>query len=77
MIYFSMLLFFGIPIAAIIFFIVTAAKYYGLQMQKDGVSGEELQNAKMWYRVAKIIMGILVVIVIGFIILLYSSISFM
>ena len=76
MLYLSYLLIFGIPVAACIFFVITLVNYMNVKKQEI-VSEEELKSSKRWFRIASIIMGCLVAVVVGFIILLYSSIAFM
>ena len=76
MLYLSYLLIFGIPVAAFFFLVITWANYTNVKKQEE-VSDDELKSAKRWFRIASIIVGSLVAVVIGFIILLYSSIAFM
>ena len=76
MLYLSYLLIFGIPVVAFIFFVITSVNYMNVKKREEG-NEEELQSAKRWFRIASIIVGSLVAVVVGFIILLYSSIAFM
>ncbi len=76
MLYLSYLLIFGIPVAAFFFFVITWVNYMNVKRQEN-VSEEEFKSAKRWFRIASIIVGSLVAVIVGFIILLYTSIAFM
>ena len=72
---FSYILFYGIPLVALMFFRSTLIKYEAAKKEK--VSEEELEYTKKWFRIATIILVSLLIVVFGFIGLLFGAISFM
>ncbi len=65
----------GLPIAAIIFFIVSLVRF--LSGRKSGCEAREMKRRKILLVVSSIIMAVLVASIIGMIALLYMAIAFM
>ena len=73
--FFFSLLAVGLPIAAIIFFIVSLVRF--LSGKKSGCDTREMKRRKILLVVSSIIMAVLVASIIGMIALLYMAIAFM
>lgn len=74
-------LFFAVPVAAIVFFVISLYLFLSARKKKienpDGISDQILKKRKVMMIVSLIIAGVLVTAVIGFIILMYFSIRHM
>lgn len=79
--YISQILFYGIPIAAVVFFVVSlwlyiAAKRQGKQ-NPESVSEYTMKIRKTLLIISSTILGTLVVVVAAMILLLYTAVAFM
>lgn len=78
---FLQIFFYGIPLAAILFFAISLYCYCKAKktnkMQPGTFTEEELKIRKVLLIVSSVIMGILVVVVIAFIALLSMAVAFM
>ncbi len=74
-------LFFAIPIAAILFFGISLYRYCSAKFMNKKIPGTfppaEIKNRKILLIVSSVIMGVLLLIVIGFIALLFMAIAYM
>lgn len=81
MLYFIQFLYFAIPVAAILFFIVSLCLFLSARkqnkLQPGSVSAQTLRKRKIMLIVSSVIAGILAAIVIAFIALLYMAVAFM
>ena len=81
MLYFIQFLYFAIPVAAILFFIVSLCLFLSARKQNKqqpgSVSAQTLRKRKIMLIVSSVIAGILAAIVIAFIALLYMAVAFM
>lgn len=81
MLYFIQFLYFAIPIAAILFFIVSLCLFLSARKQNKqqpgSVSAQTLRKRKIMLIVSSVIAGVLAAIVIAFIALLYMAVAFM
>ena len=81
MLYFIQFLYFAIPIAAILFFIVSLCLFLSARKQNKqqpgSVSAQTLRKRKIMLIVSSMIAGVLAAIVIAFIALLYMAVAFM
>ena len=81
MLYFIQFLYFAIPIAAILFFIVSLCLFLSARKQNKqqpgSVSAQTLKKRKIMLIVSSVIAGVLAAIVIAFIALLYMAVAFM
>lgn len=81
MLYFIQFLYFAIPVAAILFFIVSLCLFFSARkqnkLQPGSVSAQTLRKRKIMLIVSSVIAGVLAAIVIAFIALLYMAVAFM
>lgn len=81
MLYSIQFLYFAIPIAAILFFIVSLCLFLSARKQNKqqpgSVSAQTLRKRKIMLIVSSVIAGVLAAIVIAFIALLYMAVAFM
>lgn len=81
MLYFIQFLYFAIPVAAILFFIVSLCLFLSARkqnkLQPGSVSAQTLRKRKIMLIVSSVIAGVLAAIVIAFIALLYMAVAFM
>ena len=81
MLYFVQFLYFAIPVAAILFFIVSLCLFLSARKQNKqqpgSVSAQTLRKRKIMLIVSSMIAGVLAAIVIAFIALLYMAVAFM
>jgi len=81
MLYFIQFLYFAIPVAAILFFIVSLCLFLSARKQNKqqpgSVSAQTLRKRKIMLIVFSVIAGVLAAIVIAFIALLYMAVAFM
>lgn len=81
MVYLIQLLFYLLPIAAIVFFIKSLVNYISARKeyryQTGNISEEELKKRKLLLIVSSAIMVVLVAVVVGFAILLIMAIAYM
>lgn len=81
MLYFVQFLYFAIPVAAILFFIVSLCLFLSARkhnkQQPGSVSAQTLRKRKIMLIVSSVIAGVLAAIVIAFIALLYMAVAFM
>lgn len=81
MLYFIQFLYFAIPVAAILFFIVSLCLFLSARKQNKqqpgSVSAQTLKKRKIMLIVSSVIAGVLAAIVIAFIALLYMAVAFM
>ena len=81
MLYFVQFLYFAIPVAAILFFIVSLCLFLSSRKQNKqqpgSVSAQTLRKRKIMLIVSSVIAGVLAAIVIAFIALLYMAVAFM
>ena len=81
MLYFIQFLYFAIPVAAILFFIVSLCLFLSARKQNKqqpcSVSAQTLKKRKIMLIVSSVIAGVLAAIVIVFIALLYMAVAFM
>lgn len=73
--FFYSLLVVGLPIGAIVFFIVSLVRY--LSGRKGGCEAQEMHRRKILLVVSSVIMGVLVASILGIIALLYMAIAYM
>ena len=77
----SYLIFYGIPLGAIAFFVVSLVRFCrGKKANKltpGAVSPEEMRARKTMLVVSSVILGVLVVVVIGFTALIYMAVAYM
>lgn len=81
MLYLMEFLYFAIPAAAIIFFVVSLCLYLSARKQNKrqpgSVSPRTLKNRKIMLIVSSVIAGVLAAIVIAFIALMFMAVAFM
>ena len=81
MLYFIQFLYLAIPVAAILFFIVSLCLFLSARKQNKqqpgSVSDQALRKRKIMLIVSSVIAGVLAAIVIAFIALLYMAVAFM
>lgn len=81
MLYLVEFLYFVIPFAAIIFFVVSLCQYLSAKKQNKrqpgSVSPQTLKNRKILLIVSSVIAGVLVAILITFVALLFMAVAFM
>lgn len=74
-------LFFAIPVAAIVLFGISLNRYISAKIHNNRVPGtwsdEEIKKRKTFLVVTSVVMGVLGIIVLGFIILLFGSLAHM
>lgn len=77
----EMILFFGLPAAAIVFFVTSLCKFLSLrkrERQEPGsVAPEEMKKRKTMLILASCVAATLVAVVVGFVILIYMAIAYM
>lgn len=73
--FFFSLLVIGLPVASIVFFIVSLVRF--LTGRKKGCEAQEIKHRKVLLVVSSIIMAVLVASIIGMIALLYMAVAFM
>ena len=73
--FFYSLLVVGLPIGAIVFFIVSLVRY--LFGRKNSCETQEMKRRKILLVISFVIMGVLVASIIGIIALLYMAIAYM
>ena len=71
----STILLFCIPVAAIVFFIISLVRF--LDGRKAGCNDSELSKRKLLLILSAVIVGVLVVAVVALIVLLYMAIAYM
>lgn len=76
-----MLIYLAVPIAALVFFLVSLCLYISAKNQERRLPGsvnpQTLQTRKVMLIVSSVIAGVLVAVLIGFMILVMSSIAYM
>ena len=81
MLYFIQFLYFAIPVAAILFFIVSLCLFLSARKQNKqqpgSVSAQTLRKRKIMLIVSSVIAGVFAAIVIAFIAHLYMAVAFM
>jgi len=74
-------LYFAIPVAAIIFFVVSLCLYFSTKkqnkLQPGSVSTQTLRSRKTMLIVSSVIAGVLVVVFLAFVALLFMAVAFM
>lgn len=73
--FFYSLLVVGLPIGAIVFFIVSLVRY--LSGRRSGCETQEMKRRKILLVISSVIMGVLVASILGIIALLYMAIAYM
>ena len=73
--FFYSLLVVGVPAGALVFFIVSLARF--LAGRKNGCDAPEMKHRKILLVVSSVIMGVLVASLFGIIALLYMAIAYM
>lgn len=73
--FFYSLLVVGLPIDAIVFFIVSLVRY--LFGRKNSCEAQEMKRRKILLVISSVIMGVLVASILGIIALLYMAIAYM
>lgn len=68
-------LFFGFPLAAVIFFVVSLVRY--VRVKRSGADPQERKKRGILLIVSSIVAGALLAVVVGFIALLMMAIAFM
>lgn len=68
-------LFFGLPLAAVVFFVVSLVRY--IRAKKCGIDAEKLKEHRILLIVSSVIAGVLLAVVVGFVTLLMMAIAFM
>lgn len=73
--------FFAIPVAAIIFFLISLCSFLSakkkIKLQPDSIHMQEFKTRKLMMIISSIVAGVLVTVVICFCILLASAITYM
>lgn len=81
MVYLMQLLFYLLPIGAIVFFVKSLISYLSARKEyrygTGSVSLDELKRRKLFLIVSSVIMGVLAAVVIGFLFLLIMAIAYM
>lgn len=77
----SQIVFYGIPLGALAFFIVSLVRFCGgrkaNRLTPGAVSAEEMRARKIMLVVSSVIVGLLAAVVIGFTALLFMAVAFM
>jgi hypothetical protein len=77
----SQILFYGIPLGALAFFVVSLVRFCGgrkaNRLTPGAVPAEEMRVRKIMLVVSSVIVGLLAAVVIGFTVLLYMAVAFM
>lgn len=78
---FTYLMFFGIPLAALGFWVVSMLLYFPAKKQEKQVPGSvepsKLRTYKFMFIVSSVIAGILLTVVVGFMALMFMAVAFM
>lgn len=81
MVYLMQYLYYLLPIAAIVFFIISLVRYISARnsyrYKTGSISKEELKKRKLLLIISSVIMAVLVAVVVGFIFLLVMAIAYM
>jgi len=81
MLYLMEFLYFAIPVAAIIFFVVSLCLYLSAKkqnkLQPGSVSAQTLRSRKIMLIVSSVIAGVLAVVVFAFVALMFMAVAFM
>lgn len=81
MVYVTQFIFYGIPIAAVIFFIISLCRYLSAKRRQrvapDSISEEQLRTRRILLIVSIFIAGIFTAVVIAFILLMFMAAAFM
>ena len=79
--YLFMSLIYIIPIAAIVFFIVSLCDYIGTKKkyvaEPNDFNEQKKKETKTRLMVASIIMGVLLTVIVGFVVMMYMAIAYM
>ena len=75
MVYVMQYLFYGIPIAAVLFFLISLGRYFDGKDKK--ITAEKMRLRKQLLVISSIIFGVLAAVVIAIIVLLYTAVAFM
>ena len=79
--FFFSALFFGIPVAATVFFVVCLCRYLVLKHQarveSGNLNGEDLKRRKILLIVSAVIFGVVMTVAISFVALLILAIAYM
>ena len=77
----SQILFYGIPLGALAFFVVSLVRFCGgrkaNRLTPGVVPAEEMRVRKIMLVVSSVIVGLLAAVVIGFTVLLFMAVAFM
>lgn len=77
----TVLIFFSIPFAAIVFFVISLCGYLGANKRykaaQDEVAMQEKKKYKTLLIVSSVIMGVLLAIVISFMALMFMAVAYM
>ena len=73
--YISQILFYGFPIAAVVFFIISLVLY--IKERKGNRDAETMKMRRTMLMVASTILGTLIIVVILIIFLLFTAVAFM
>ena len=77
----SQILFYGITLGALAFFVVSLVRFCGgrkaNRLTPGAVPAEEMRVRKIMLVVSSVIVGLLAAVVIGFTVLLYMAVAFM
>ena len=78
---FYIIIFYGIPVAAIVFFVVSLCRFISAKSKnkkEPGIfSAEEIKNRKLLLIISLLIVGVLVAVVIAFIVVLSMAVMHM
>lgn len=79
--YLSKYIFFGIPLAAILFFIISLFRYICAKIKNKKEPGsfgtEEMKKRKILLIVSSVIVGVLVAVVVAFVVMIYMAVAYM
>jgi len=75
MVYVMQYLFYGIPIAAVLFFLISLGMYSDGKNKK--ITAEKMRLRKQLLVISSIIFGVLAAVVIAIIVLLYMAVAYM
>ena len=77
----SKYIFFGIPLAAILFFIISLCRYIRAKIinkkEPGRFSTEEMNKRKILLIVSSVIVGVLVAVVVAFVVMIYMAVAYM
>lgn len=81
MVYLVQLLFYGIPVAALVFFIVSLCRFVSakrsLKENPESIAPEDMQRRKLLLQVSSVIAGVFVAVIGGIAALLFTAVAFM